>query len=69
MSFEVPEMPIKEHSAACKDYLWSFGRLSLRITTGKKTVQVSKRNPRGLVLTTAMERAVDSRGPEKLKLP
>lgn len=60
MNSEVPEIPIKEHSAACKDYLWSFGRLILRITTGKKTVQVSKRNPRGLVLTTAMERAADS---------
>ena len=36
MDFEVTEIPIKEHSVACKDYLWPFGRLILRITRGKK---------------------------------
>ena len=58
MDFEVTEIPIKEHSVACKDYLWPFGRLILRITRGKKKklLQVSKRNPRSLVLRRATER-------------
>ena len=57
MDFEVTEIPIKEHSVACKDYLWPFGRLILRITRGKKKLlQVSKRNPRSLVLRRTTER-------------